>query len=352
MRKLIPIAILGGALVLAMAALALALSVISGNPLPVLFSILQGAFGSWFGFSETLLRIVPVLLCALAAAVPAEAGLINIGGEGQLLLGAIGAVIATYLAPNIPIPLGIVLMVLLGVLSGALWGAIPGVLRARFGTTEALVSLFLNYVAFQLLQYLVHGPMRDPASMGWPMSKPLPPGLTVGGIGGTRIHSGLFVAIVLAAVFLITIRYTRAGIELRAVGLSPKTSENVKIPVARVLLISMVIGGALAGLAGYYEIASVQHRLRTEISLGYGYSGFLVAWMSRGNLWLILPLSVLVAGLISSAESLQIETGLPSATADFVQGMLLLFVLVGRSAVVQAHYRRAVQRMMEVASAE
>jgi ABC-type uncharacterized transport system permease subunit len=352
MSRLIPIALLAGSIALALAVLALALAALSRNPAPVLTSVLQGAFGSRFGFSETLLRTVPVLLCALAAALPAEAGLVNIGGEGQLLLGAIGAVVAAGLAPAYPILLVMVLMVLSALAFGAAWGAIPGVLRARFGTTEALVSLFLNYIAFQLLQYLVHGPMKDPGSFGWPMSKPLVSGLLVGGLGNTRVHSGLFVAVALAVLFLAAVRYTRLGTELRAVGLSSKAAANVGIPVNRILFFSMVVGGSLAGLAGYYEIAAVQHRLRTDVSLGFGYSGFLVAWMSRGKLWLIVPVSVLIGGLISSAENLQIVTGLPAATADIVQGLLLLFVLVGRSAIARMQYQRAVQKMMEGAGAK
>ena len=227
---------------------------------------------------------------------------------------------------------------------------LSGLLRAKVGVNEALVTLFLNYVAFQILQFVVHGPLRDPNSMGWPMSRALPPGLQVSGIGGTRLHTGLLVAVICALLSVILIRYTRFGIELRSVGMSPTAAVNVGIAVRLYLLASMVVGGALAGLAGYYEIAAVQHRLRTDISLGFGYSGFLVAWMCKGRLWFLFPMSLLVAGLISSSEVLQISTGLPAATADVLEGLLLLFVLVGGSTLVRMSRHKAERQAMEAAS--
>ena len=322
----------------------------SSRPDTVLVAIMHGAFGSWFGLSETLLRTVPILLCALAAAIPAEAGQINIGGEGQFLLGAIGATLASSLAFNFSDGLTRGAMVLAALAFGAFWSAIPGLLRAKVGVNEALVTLFLNYVAFQILQFVVHGPLRDPNSMGWPMSRALPPGLQVSGIGGTRLHTGLLVAVICALLSVILIRYTRFGIELRSVGMSPTAAVNVGIAVRLYLLASMVVGGALAGLAGYYEIAAVQHRLRTDISLGFGYSGFLVAWMCKGRLWFLFPMSLLVAGLISSSEVLQISTGLPAATADVLEGLLLLFVLVGGSTLVRMSRHKAERQAMEAAS--
>jgi simple sugar transport system permease protein len=227
------------------------------------------------------------------------------------------------------------------------WAAIPGALKAYLGVSEAIVSLFLNYIAISLLQYLVHGPLRDPASLGWPMSPQLPPSLLLSSMSGTRLHSGIIVALLLTALLIGFLRVTRRGAELRAVGLSPQTSSMVKIPVSTYLFGSMVVGGALAGLAGYYEIAATQHRLRVDISSGFGYSGFLVAWICRKQLLLIIPIAILVAGLSVSSESLQITNGLPAASADVVQGFLLLFVLLGRSLLSTFERWRAINLAME-----
>jgi simple sugar transport system permease protein len=331
MHKLKPLLTFSVALVLSMFALAAALSVLGHRPDSVLGAILTGAFGSKFALSETLLKLVPVLLCALAAAIPAESGQVNIGGEGQFHLGAIGAVVAATLFSGQSTTITMVLMVTFAILFGAGWGAVPGALRAFLGVNEALVALFLNYIAIYLLQYLVHGPMKDPVSLGWPMSPQLDQGILLTPILGTRLHTGVIVVLLLALAVIAVMYFTKSGKELTAVGENPRTSSIVGIPVSRYLWASMMIGGALAAFAGYYEIAAVQHRLRSEASTGFGYSGFLVAWMCRRQVYFIIPISLIVAGLISSSESLQITTGLPAASSDVAQGFLLLFVLLGAS---------------------
>jgi ABC-type uncharacterized transport system permease subunit len=345
LRRLVPIANVLFALLLAMAGLSLALLVVGRRPDTAIVSLFGAAFASRLGFSETLLRTVPVLLCALAAAIPAQSGQINIGGEGQLHLGAIGAALAVGVVggSGVIVPA----MVLGAILFGGIWALIPAVLRVRPGVNEALVTLFLNYVAISLLQYLVHGPMRDPASYGWPMSAPLPQTAILTPMYGTRLHWGVVVVLIVAVVIVAGMRLTRTGVELRTVGLNVRTASLVRIPVRWYWFGSLVCGGILAGLAGYYEIAGVQHRLRTDISLGFGYSGFLVAWMCRRQLWLIFPISVLVSGLISSSDSLQIMSGLPAASADVVQGLLLLFVLLGQSALAKWEQVRAVRQILQ-----
>ena len=347
MRRLTYLLTTLGSFVLALGVFSLALALLGRPPQTALLSMLQGAFGSFYGISETLLRTVPVLFCALAAAIPGQSGQINIGGEGQLHLGAIGAVLVAT-----PFLSGggygaMFLMAMAAIVFGAAWAAIPAILRARWDVNEALVSLFLNYIAISLLQFLAHGAMRDSASHGWPMSPLLPETLLLTPFSGTRLHSGIFVAAFLVALLLVIIYLTRPGTELRAVGLNAQTSATVGIPVSYYLFGSMVLGGALAGLAGYYEIAAVQQRLRLDISLGFGYSGFLVAWICRKQLLLIVPVSILVAALIVGSENLQITSGLPAASGDVAQGFLLLFVLLTGPLIESFRQRRAARLTME-----
>jgi simple sugar transport system permease protein len=347
MRQLTALLTTLGAFVLALLIFAFALALLGRPPQATLLAMLTGAFGSYYGFSETLLRTVPVLFCALAAAIPAQSGQINIGGEGQFHLGAIGTVLVAgpFMSGG---GYGAMLLMALGAIAfGAAWAAIPAVLRARWNINEALISLFLNYIAILLLQFLVHGFMRDPNSHGWPMSPLLPADLCLTPFTGTRLHSGIFVVGVVAVVLLILIYLTRAGTELRAVGLNPATSKTVGIPVSRYLFGSMVLGGVLAGLAGYYEIVSVQQRLRLDISLGFGYSGFLVASICHKQLLLIVPVSIVVAALIVGSENLQITSGLPAASGDVAQGFLLLFVLLSRPFLESLKQRRATRLTME-----
>lgn len=347
MRRLVSLITTLGSFVLALLIFGLALALLGRPPQATLLAMLTGAFGSYYGFSETLVRTVPVLFCALAASIPAQSGQINIGGEGQLHLGAIGAVL---LAGPFFLTGGygpMLLMALGAIVFGGAWAAIPAVLRAKWNINEALVSLFLNYVAILLLQFLVNGFMRDPNSYGWPMSPHLPATLCLTPFAGTRLHSGIFVVVVVAVILIALIYLTRRGAELRAVGLNPETSKTVGINVSRYLFASMVLGGALAGLAGYYEIVSVQQRLRLDISLGFGYSGFLVACICHKHLFLIVPVSIVVAALIVGAENLQITSGLPAASGDVAQGFLLLFVLLSRPFLESLKQRRATRLTIE-----
>ena len=347
MRRLTSLAITLGSFVLALCVFAIALALLGRPPQTTLLAMLTGSFGSVYGFSETLLRTIPVLFCALAAAIPAQSGQINIGAEGQLHLGAIGAILVAtaFMSGG---GYGAMLLMALGAIAfSAAWASIPAVLRAWWNVNEALVSLFLNYVAILLLQFLAYGPMRDPSSYGWAMSPLLPASLRVTSFDGVRLHSGIFVVAIITVLVLSLIYLTRQGTELRAVGLNPEASSTVGIPVSRYLIGSMVLGGALAGLAGYYEIVSVQQRLRLDISLGFGYSGFLVAWICRKQLLLIVPVSILVAALIVGSESLQVTNGLPAASGDVAQGFLLLFVLLSGPLIESFKQRRATRLAME-----
>jgi general nucleoside transport system permease protein len=347
MNRFASVAAIFVSLLLALTVLALVVFALGGHPQAVLSSMLVGAFGSAYGWSETLVRAVPILLCALAAAIPAETGQINIGGEGQFHLGAIGSILVVPSLIEYKPFLTMLLMVCAAIILGAVWAAIPAALRVWLGVSEALISLFLNYVAINLLQYLVQGPMRDPLSQGWPMSAPLSSDLVLRVWGETRVHSGIVVAIALALLFAVIIKLTRTGTELRATGLNPTASATVGIAVRRYMFFSMILGGALAGLAGFYEIAAVQHRLRPDISLGFGYSGFLVAWMCRQQVMLLVPVAVLVAGLVVGGENLQVTNGLPAAVGDVAQGLLLLFVVLSQPFLAWLERRRAIQLIVK-----
>ncbi len=351
MHRLSTLALFAASLSLALGGLAACLLVLGRPPQDTLLALLDGGFGSWFSFSETLLRAVPVLLCALAAAIPAEGGQVNIGGEGQMQVGAVGAVVAAAMLSGAAPPVAVAAMVGGGLLGGALWVSLPALLKARLDVNEALTGLFLNYVALHMVQYLVHGPLRDPASRGWPMSPRLPEALLLERSATTRLHAGVYTTIALAVALVAFLKLSRVGTELRAVGLNARAASLVGIPVRTYMFGSLLVGGTLAGLAGYYEIAAVQYRLRAETPLAFGYSGFLVAWMCRRRMWLLIPLSVLMAGLLAGADNLQLQTGLPAASADVVQGLLLLCLLAGESLRRRWVFTRKTAQALEVSRA-
>lgn len=347
MRGLTPFLQFGSAVVVAIAAIGLVLAILGHSPVDTLSALLSGAFGSRFAISQTLLRTVPILLCALAALIPAEAGLVNIGGEGQLQLGAIAVAVVAALLSGASTLLLVPALLAAVVIAGGLWAAVPAILRTRFGVGEALVTLFLNYVALHLLGYLVHGPMRDPNSLGWPMGRLLPDQALIKASSGTGLHVGVLIVPIAAIVILVWMRNSRRGQELRAVGINWRAAQLVRIPVRSYQIGAMLAGGALASLAGYFEMTAVQTRLRPDMALGLGYSGFLAAWMCRRNPFLVVPFSFLIAGLVAGAESVQIMTGLPSASSDMAQGLLLLFVLLVQPLWLRFDERRAIRRAVE-----
>jgi simple sugar transport system permease protein len=219
-------------------------------------------------------------------------------------------------------------MLLAAMLAGGAWAFVPGFLRARWNVNEVLVGLMLNYVAIYLVQYLVHGPWRDPSALGWPYTATFPSQAVLPVIGNTNVHLGLFLGIAIALGAYVTIRITTWGYGMRIVGANPIAAQLNGIPVMGYVTVLMVLGGAVAALAGIGEVSVIQQRLRSDISPGYGYTGFLIAWLARHSLLWIVPAAFLVGGLYSGADVLQLSAGLPSATVDIFMGLVFLTFLL------------------------
>jgi general nucleoside transport system permease protein len=311
--------------------MAILLRAVGKNPVSIFWAIIVSGFGSPLGLTETITRMTPIFLCALAVAIPAKTGLFNIGGEGQLHCGAIAATIVALFIPWLPHFMVIPSMILAAMIGGALWGVIPGLLRAKFQVNEILVSLMLNYVAIFIVDHLVHGPWRDPEAFGWPYAAPFPEWAVLPTFGKSNIHLGLVLGFVVVCFVYLVLRYTTWGFSLRLIEANPRTARYVNINAARYIVILMAVGGAMAALAGLGEVSVIQNRLRPGISPGYGYTGFLVAWLARNNPIAIVPVAFLVGGLYSGADVLQLTAGLPSATVDIFVGLTFLTFLVGES---------------------
>jgi ABC-type uncharacterized transport system permease subunit len=293
-------------------------------------AILRNAFGDRLGITETFTRSIPLILTALAAAVPARAGLFNIGAEGQLLAGAIGAsYVALFITPPSHL-LVIPLMLLAAMVCGGLWALIPGLLRGFWNVNEVLVSLMLNYVAILIVEHLVHGPWKDPAALGWPYTATFPSWAVLPRAGTTNVHLGLLIGVAAVVVLFAAERLTRWGFALRFIRTSARTAEYGGIRIAAYFALTMALGGMLAALAGLGEVSVIQGRLRSGISAGYGYDGFLIAWLARNDFRLLVPIAIIVAGLYSGADALQITSGLPSSTVDIFVGLIFLAVFVSR----------------------
>ncbi|MDI7249893.1 MAG: ABC transporter permease, partial [Bacillota bacterium] len=234
---------------LALLAGALFLALTGSNPAEVYGMMLRGAFGSRYGTTETFVKAIPLMLCGLGVGVAFRMLLWNIGAEGQLYMGAFAATWVCLSFPEWPAYLLLPAMVAAGMVAGGLWAFLPALPRAYLKANEVITTLMLNYVAILWVSYLVHGPWRDPAGLNFPLSPPFPRTAWLPTFPGTRVHVGLVMAIVAAAVLSVLLWRTRWGYEVRVIGESPRAARYAGMNVERNILLVMLLSGALAGLA-------------------------------------------------------------------------------------------------------
>ena len=296
------------------------------NALRVMYNT---SIGSEFGRQEILVKLIPFGLCALATAIPARAGLINVGGEGQFYMGAFAAS-GVILFSGLPLGLLLPAAFVAGALGGGAWAGLTALLRIKGNVNEAISSLLLNYVAIQIVNYFVYGPWRDPEGPAWPYTRLFPDAAALPVIYGGRVTAGILIfAVILVAMFVVY-RYTRIGFRARIVGGNAVAAERTGINVGKYLFWSLAIGGAVAGLAGMAEVAGIQGRLRSGISVQYGYIGFLASWLGGHG-----PLGILAAVLLFGAisvggDGLQIGASLPASTVNILMSLILFGVLASR----------------------
>jgi len=302
------------------------------NPLIAYKDMLHTTLGSSYGFSEVLVQMIPLLLCALAVSVPARVGLVNVGGEGQLYVGGLFAAWAALNLDGLSRPLLLLVMLLLAMAGGAIWAGIAAVLRALNWLNEAICTLLLNYVAILVIQYFVQGPWRakGAAAGNYPQSALFAKAAWLPTWHSTRVHLGLVIGLIAVAIFAFVLRRTRWGFEMRAIGGNPEASRRLGLPISRYIMIALMVGGAIAGLAGLGEVAGTQHRLRKDISAGYGYVGFLISWLAGHSPLGIVAMSFLLAVITAGGDSLQINQHLPGSSVNLLIALTLFMVLAQR----------------------
>jgi simple sugar transport system permease protein len=330
-------------IVLALVAGGVLLLIVGVNPLETYKAMVQGAFGSAYAISETLVRATPLMLTGLAVSIAFRMLFWNIGAEGQLAMGAFAASgVAIFLpraVPGISAWVLLPLMLVAGFIGGALWGLIPAALKAFLSVNEIITSLMLNYVAILWIQYLYYGPWKDPLGFGFPGTAPFVETAWLPRLKDTewlpqlfntgRLHWGLVLAIVAAILVWLILDRTRWGYEIKIIGENPRAARYAGISIARNILLVMIISGGLAGLAGFVQVAGISHRLQQGIVVGDGYTAIIIAWLARLNPFGVLIVAVLMAGLFVGGDQIQITMGLPAAVALVLQGAILFFVLGG-----------------------
>ena len=329
----------GGAVAFLIAA-SIFLFAIGRPPIATLASMVDYAFGDAYSISESLVKATPILLCAFAVILPARLGLITVGGEGQLYFGALTGTAVVVTFPGAPLLVLLPAMLIAGALGGAAWSSLAGFLRARCNVNETISTLLLNYVAVLLVSFAVYGAWKDPANLGWPATIQFPAAARVPSVLETRVHLGFVVALVVAVVLHVAVTRTRWGLSLDVLAGNRKVGAMIGLSYTRQVILVMAIGGALAGFAGICETSAVQGRLQAGISVGYGLTGFLVAWLSGQHFLRAVPIAILIGGLIAAGDALQLYAKIPSASATVLQGLLFAAALAASGLAARRSARR------------
>jgi simple sugar transport system permease protein len=348
-RSVLSILIPISSIVAALAVGAIMLALLGANPLQGYSTMFSAAFGSADGLAATAIKAIPLMLVGVGICIAFRANVINIGGEGQMVIGALFATMLALALPALPGVLLVPLVLLGGALGGALWGAIPGALKAYFNVSEILSTIMLNIVAVQLMNFLLRGALIDPGEIERGTRIPQTARLTQNAdlpmlVDSLNFHSGIIVAILAAIAVYILLWRTALGFRLRAVGLSHDAARYAGMPVRRSIVQALMFSGAMAGLAGAILVfGSESHRMVTDgSSTGFtgsaGFNGIVVALFGGLHpLWTI-PSSLLFGGMLVGANALQRAAQVPSALIIALNGLIVIFV------VSTEWYRRNLQR--------
>lgn len=324
---LVPFAPVAAAIVAAAALFALFLAVQGYAALEALGLVVEGAYGSAFAWQNTLSRAAPLMLTALCVAIPARAGMVIIGGEGALALGALAAALVPALCKPLPALPVHVLMAVAGFAVGGAWVAFSGWLRHKRGINETISSLLLAYIGIAIFNFLVEGPFKDPASLNKPSTAPIGDAYAIGAMPGLDVHWGLAWGIVACVVAWVLMRHTVFGFAVGIVGGNRRAAQMAGLPVGLLLIVACFLAGGAAGLAGMLEVAAVHGNANAALLAGYGYAGILVSFAARHHPLGIIACAILVGGIGASGSLLQRHLDLPDAATLVFQGLLFVGLL-------------------------
>ena len=317
-------------LAIALGAYAVLLLLVGKDPIKGYVDTFSFALGTRYGFSEVIVRMIPMLLTAIAVALPSRLGLINVGGEGQLYMGAWLATWVAITFTELPQAIFIPLLMISGFVGGGAWAAIAGFLRAKGWVNETITTLLMNYIAPLIVGWSVYGMWRsrEIGSSAFPQSVAFPDAARLPRFFDTRIHLGFVIAVVVLFVFWFVMERTKWGLKMRAIGGNPEAARRMGIRIGVYIIVVMFIAGGIAGLAGMAEVSALHGRLRAGFSPGYGFIGFLISWLAGGNPLGILMMSFVLAVVFSGGTMLQITQGVPFAAINVLMALILFVVLI------------------------
>ncbi|MHB1110394.1 MAG: ABC transporter permease [Devosia sp.] len=312
---------------------ALFLLVIGKDPVQFYGLVWTGGFGSAFSFQNSLQRAAPLILTGLAFAIPARIGLTMIGGEGALVLGGFtaAAIAIPLVGASVPPLLAWTMMALTAILTGGIWVGLIGWLKHARGVNETIASLLLSYIAIAIMNFFVEGVLRDPASANKPSTMPIGDAYRIGNIPGMDVHWGLPAGLVLAVALYILMGRTTFGFAARMTGGNTRAALAQGLPVGWLMVVSCMIAGAAAGLAGFFEVAAIHGQANASLVAGYGFTGILVSFLARHNPLVVVPVAILFGAIAASGGVVQRRMDMPDATVLVLQGILFVVLLVSET---------------------
>ncbi|MFW6337946.1 MAG: ABC transporter permease [Alkalispirochaetaceae bacterium] len=310
---------------------ALFLLLLGASPASAYAAMLRGAVGSTFGVTQTIVKATPLLLVGLGICIAFRASCINIGGRGQMIAGALIATWFSLGVPHWPGWLLVPTLILIAFTGGALWGFVPGILKARYNVNEILTTIMMNSIALQLMNFLLQGPLMDPAGIEagtfLAQSARVPEAARLSRlIPRTLLHSGLFLSLAMALLVFVFLWRTTIGYRIRATGLNPHASRYSGINVSANQALSLTLAGGFAGIAGAVEVMGVHYRLIEGFTSGYGFTGIVAALLGWLHPLGLIPASIFFGGLLVGADTMQRAVQVPSALVNGILGLVVLFV--------------------------
>jgi general nucleoside transport system permease protein len=318
-----------GAIIVALIMTGILFAVFGVNPFAAYNEILQKTFFNFRGFTEVVRRMIPLLLCGVGIALALKARFWNIGAEGQLLAGATAA---TGLALFVPLPATLMIpaMFVAGFIAGGLWGFLPAILKVRLGVNEIITTLMMNYIALYVVRWLINGPWKGTGARGFPETDKFAREFYLPTVPTTRLHyPTLLLGLLLAIFIFFMLRQMKLGFDIRVMGESPDAARYAGINFFSTTMFLVLLSAGAAGIAGVGEVAGIHRKLLepTSVSLGYGYTGMIVALLARGNPLGTIPAALFLGLVFASGDVMKAGLGLPTQMVDVVNGLVLLCII-------------------------
>ena len=312
-------------IVLALVTSGLFILLLNSNPFEVFGGMIDGALGSPHRIKATIIKAIPLIITSLGITIAFRMKFWNIGGEGQILMGAYMATLIYRQLPDLSRPVMLLLMFLAAIIGGGLWALIPAFFKAKWRTNETIITLMMNYIALKWITYLQYSAWKDPGALGFPKIANFQTNGTLPSLLG--VHVGWVIALVLLVVIYFFMNHSKKGYEIAVLGESENTALYAGINVPRTIITAVFISGALCGITGFIQATGVSGTLSVQLTSGVGFTAIITSWLSNLRVPVILVVSFLFAALVQGASFIQVAFGIPDAASTILQSLILFFVL-------------------------